>query len=102
MVRMLEKKRTEIAKLCTRFGVSRLDVFGSALREDFEPGESDLDFLVEFGPMDPYERADAYFGFLDQLRSLLGVDVDLVVAGAVKNRFIAAEIEETKQVYYAA
>jgi len=102
MVRMLEKKRAEIAKLCTRFGVSRLDVFGSALREDFEPGESDLDFLVEFGPMDPYERADAYFGFLDQLRSLLGVDVDLVVAGAVKNRFIAAEIEGTKQVYYAA
>lgn len=102
MVRILEEKRAEIAELCTRFGVSRLDVFGSALRDDFEPGESDLDLLVEFGRMNPYERADAYFGFLDELRSLLGVDVDLVVAGAVKNRFIAADIERTRQVYYAA
>jgi len=102
MVRMLEKKRAAIEELCTRYGVSRLDVFGSALRDDFQPGESDLDLLVEFGPMDPYKRADSYFGFLDELRSLLEVEVDLVVAGAIKNRFIAADIEKTKQVFYAA
>jgi hypothetical protein len=102
MVMMLEKKRASITELCVRYGVSRLDVFGSALRDDFQPGESDLDLLVEFGPMNPYDRADAYFGFLDELRSLLGVEVDLVVAGAVKNRFIAADIERTKQVFYAA
>jgi predicted nucleotidyltransferase len=28
----------------------RLDVFGSALRDDFRPGESDVDLLVEFAP----------------------------------------------------
>lgn len=102
MVRILEEKRSAIAKLCGRYGVSRLHVFGSALRDDFRPDQSDLDLLVEFGPMDPYERANAYFGFLDDLRDLLGVQVDLVVAGAVKNRFIAADIERTKQVFYAA
>jgi len=102
MVAILETKRAAIANLCARYGVSRLDVFGSALRDDFQPGESDLDLLVEFGPMDPYERADSYFGLLDELRALLGVQVDLVVAGAVKNRFIAADIERTKQVFYAA
>ena len=102
MMRILERKRAAIADLCARYGVSRLDVFGSALRDENQPGESDLDLLVEFDPMDPYERADAYFGLLDELRSLLGVKVDLVVAGAVKNRFIAADIERTKQVLYAA
>lgn len=102
MVRILERKRAAIAELCARYGVSRLDVFGSALRDDFQPGESDLDLLIEFSPMDPYERADAYFGFLDELRSILGVQVDLVVAGAVKNRFIAADIARTKQMFYAA
>ena len=71
-------------------------------RPHVRPGESDLDLLVEFGPMDPYERADAYFGFLNAIRSLLGADVDLVVAGAVKNRYIQADIERTKQVFYAA
>jgi|GEM_PF-4575306 hypothetical protein len=35
----------------------RLDVFGSALREDFRSGESDVDLLVEFGPMDGYAKS---------------------------------------------
>ncbi len=102
MVPILQNKRAVIAELCVRYGVSRLDAFGSALRDDFRPGESDLDLLVEFGSTDAYERADAYFGFLDEMRALLGVDVDLVVAEAVKNRFIAADIERTRQVLYAA
>jgi len=102
MIKVLEKKRAAIVELCTRYKVARLYVFGSALRDDFQGGKSDLDLLIEFDSMDPYERADAYFGFLDEIRSLLAVDVDLVVAGAVKNRFIAEDIERTKQVFYAA
>jgi uncharacterized protein len=102
MISMLENERAAITVLCARYGVSRLDVFGSALRDDFKPGKSDLDLLVEFRLMDPYERVDAYFGLLEELRTLLGIEVDLVVAGAVKNRFIAADIERTKQVFYAA
>ena len=101
MVRILEEKRDAIADLCLRYGVVRLEVFGSSLREDFRPDQSDLDLLVEFAPMDPYERADAYFGFLDEMRSLLGVNVDLVVSRAIKNRYIAADIERTKQLFYA-
>lgn len=35
--------------ICRRFGVRRLDVFGSASRgTDFDPEHSDVDFLVEF------------------------------------------------------
>ena len=102
MVKMLEDKREDIKQLCIRFDVARLDVFGSALRDDFRAANSDLDLLVDFASLSPYERADAYFGLLNELRVLLGVDVDLVVAGAVKNRFIAADIERTKQVFYAA
>ena len=36
-------------QLCTRYGIRRLAVFGSALHEDFDPG-SDVDLLVEFEP----------------------------------------------------
>ncbi len=39
MVRVLHDKQQAIATLCARFGVSRLDAFGSALRDDFRPGE---------------------------------------------------------------
>ncbi len=102
MVDVLRDKREAIAELCARYGVARLDVFGSALRDDFRPGESDLDLLVEFAPMDGYAKAVAYFDLLDELEQLLGVEVDLVMAGAVKNRYIARDIERTRQLLYAA
>ena len=102
VVDVLQDKREAIAELCARHGVARLDVFGSALREDFRAGKSDVDLLVEFAPMEPHELADAYFGLLDELRELLGGDVDLVMADAVTNRYMVREIERTKQLLYAA
>jgi predicted nucleotidyltransferase len=101
MVAILQDKREAIAELCARHGVARLDVFGSVLRDDFHPGESDIDLLVEFGPHEGYALVEAYFGLLEELRALLG-EVDLVMADAVKNRYIAREIERTKQLLYAA
>jgi hypothetical protein len=100
MVDVLQNKRQAVAELCARFGVARLDVFGSALRDDYRPGESDLDLLVEFGPMDGYAKAQAYL--LDELRALLAVDVDLVMTDAVKNPYIARDIERSRQVLFAA
>lgn len=41
--------REKVAVFCRQHHVRRLALFGSALREDFEP-ESDLDVLVEFEP----------------------------------------------------
>ncbi len=102
MTGIIEEKRRSIVELCERYRVARLDAFGSALRSDFEPGESDLDFLVELGPMEPYARVEAYFGLLDGLRALMGREIDLVMVGAVKNPYIARQIEQTRQVLYAA
>ena len=102
MTGVLENKLEAIAEVCVRHGVARLDAFGSALRDDFRPGESDVDLLVEFASMEPYARVDAYFGMLEELRVLLGLEVDLVMAGAVKNPYIARDIERTRRMLYAA
>jgi predicted nucleotidyltransferase len=102
VIGLLESKREAIAEVCARYGVARLEAFGSALRDDFKPEQSDVDLLVEFVPMEPYARVDAYFGLLDQLRALLGREIDLVMVGAVKNPYIARDIERTKQLLYAA
>ena len=102
MIGLLEDKREAIQDVCSHFGVARLEVFGSGLREDFKPGESDLDLLVDFKPMESYARVDAYFGLLDALRALLKQEIDLVMVGAVKNPYIFSEIERTKQLLYAA
>ncbi len=55
MVRVLEDKREAIAEACARFGVARLDAFGSALRDDFCLGESD----VAPGRISPHESVCA-------------------------------------------
>lgn len=102
MITTIENKREAIADLCRRFGVVRLYVFGSAVRDDFRPGGSDVDLLVDFGSMDGRSKAHAYFDLLDELRRVLGTEVDLVMVGAVKNRYIARDIELTKQELYAA
>ncbi len=102
MTGLIESKREAISEACARHGVTRLEVFGSALRDDFTPHASDLDLLVEFAPMEPYARVDAYFGMLEELRALFDSEVDLVMAGAIKNPYIARDIERTKQLLYAA
>ena len=51
---------------------------------------------------DGYAKALAYFDLLDELEELLGVEVDLVMTGAVKNRYIARDIERTRRLLYAA
>ena len=44
---LIEQHRKSIEDLCRKYHVRRLELFGSATREDFKVAESDLDFLVE-------------------------------------------------------
>jgi predicted nucleotidyltransferase len=98
----IEEKLEEIAAVCQRYGIERLFVFGSALREDFRAGESDIDLLVEFGPLDITKRFHAYLDAREAFRNIFHADVDLVMQGAVKNKVIAGEIDRTKQLVYGA
>jgi predicted nucleotidyltransferase len=65
---VVEGQREKIGELRRRHAVQRLALFGSAVRDDFDPERSDLDFLVEFTPAAPQDHADAYFGLLADLR----------------------------------
>ena len=65
-----DEKIEEIAAACQRYGVERLFVFGSVLREDFRPGESDIDLLVEFGPMEVTKRFHAYLDAREAFRNI--------------------------------
>lgn len=44
----IEAKREQIAELCRMHHVRRLSLFGSAVRDDFDPNRSDVDVRVEF------------------------------------------------------
>lgn len=102
MTVLIDEKLEEIAAACKRYGIERLFVFGSALREDFRPGESDIDLLVEFGPLEITKRFHVYLDAREAFRNIFQTDVDLVMQGAVKNKAIAGEIDRTKQLVYGA
>ena len=96
------QKRAELASLCEQHGVMTLALFGSALREDFDPTASDLDFLVEFYPMEPVDHKRAYFGLLEALETLFGRRVDLVEGKSVRNPYLKTAIETAQEQIYAA
>jgi uncharacterized protein len=78
--------------------VHRLDLFGSAARRDFDPGRSDLDFIVEFERSTPLHPFDAYFELKEELEALLGRSVDLVVDGTIENPYRKASIERSREI----
>jgi predicted nucleotidyltransferase len=98
----IDEKREEIAETCQRYGIERLFIFGSALREDFRPGESDIDLLVEFGPIDISKKFHTFLEARAAFSKILQAEVDLVMSGAVKNKVIAGEINRTKKLLYGA
>jgi len=98
----VDEQQDEIAAACRKFGIERLFVFGSAIREDFRPGESDIDLLVEFGPIDVTKKFHVYLDAREAFRRIFNADIDLVMRGAIKNKIIAKEIDRTKKLIYAA
>jgi len=99
---MFAQRRTELEALCRRYGVLRLELFGSAATGHNRADKSDLDFLVEFGLFPSGGYADAYFGLLESLEGLFGESVDLVVASAIRNPYFLEAVERTKMLLYAA
>lgn len=99
---IVQDKLEILNELCTRHRVERLDIFGSAAREDFDPESSDLDFLVEFEAMPPVQHADAFFGLLQDLERLFQRRIDLLEAEPIENPYLWASIESSRRVLYEA
>jgi len=102
MTSIVRDNRETVEQLCRQFRVRRLELFGSAVGETFDPKTSDLDFLVDFEDLEPQEYADTYFGLLEGLQELFKRNVDLVMVSAVKNPYFLESIERSRTLLYAA
>jgi hypothetical protein len=99
---VIDQQLEAVQQLCRGHYVARLELFGSAANGNFDSTESDLDFLVEFEPLSPSDRADAYFGLLATLLDLFGREIDLVEVEAVTNPYFLQSLAATRKVLYAA
>ena len=90
-----------IARACEAYGVARLRIFGSVLSDAFDPETSDVDFLVDFLP----GRGGLFHDFFElkaELERIVGREVDLVDAGAVRNPYFARSAFASAEDLYAA
>ena len=90
----------KISEFCRKWKISEFALFGSVLRADFRP-ESDVDVLINFtedADWTLYDRID----MADELKDILGREVDLVTKKSLRNPFRRHSILSTKKVLYAA
>lgn len=90
----------DLSSLCTTYAIKRLELFGSASRADFDPEESDLDFLVEFADGSSMGAFERYFGFKEALEALFERPVDLVEAKSIKNPYFRRAVDQEKTLIY--
>jgi len=93
-------QQDQIATFCRRWKIKELALFGSVLREDFNP-TSDVDILISFEPDIPWSLYD-WMDMIEELKSIFGRDVDLVEKSGLKNPLRRHEILTKRQVIYAA
>ena len=92
--------RKEIEEFCKRWSITEFSVFGSVLRDDFQP-DSDIDVLVSIDP-------NAHIGLFEiaemkiELEKMFKRPVDFVEKEGLVNPYRRKEILGTAQVIYAA
>jgi uncharacterized protein len=93
-------KQRDIAVLCRRFGVTRLEVFGSASVGGFDPLSSDYDFIVRFGSQPGVSMARRFLDFSEALEALLECEVDLMTDRPIENPYLRAAVDASRKTVY--
>ena len=93
-----EQHMDVVRKICEDLRVRRLDIVGSAARDDFEPETSDIDVLVEFEGVD--RLFDRYFELKERLEQELGRQVDVIQDSAVKNPYLRKSLDRDRVPIY--
>ncbi len=96
---IVEKNIDRLKRLCEKYKVAKLYVFGSALDNRFT-SESDIDFVVAFDNVDLEQYADNYFDFKFSLEDLFNRKIDLLEEKAIKNPFFKKSIDNSKRLIY--
>ncbi len=95
---LLQVKLQPLRELCERYGVEKLELFGSAARGEFDPAHSDLDFIVQMTGRREPGYAARFCDFADALEVLYGRPVDLLTEMMIKNPYFKAEVQKDRTI----
>ena len=94
--------REKIAEFCRVRGIRKLSLFGSVLRDDFDPARSDVDVLAEFEPGALKGVGFRYFGYGDELAEIIGRKVDFNTEAWLSQYFRDEVVREAVAIYEQA
>ena len=101
MIPLVTQKLRELANLCLRYKVERLDLFGSAADGNFHADTSDLDFLVRFlNPEPTSDYADRYLDLAEAMERLFQRPIDLVTEQSVRNPYFRRVVDASRELVY--
>jgi uncharacterized protein len=92
-----------IRDLCREFGVEKLEIFGSAVTDRFDPARSDVDFIVTWPDgydVGPWARN--HWELQSRLESVLGLSVDLIMSTAIRKPRFERRVRNSRTLLYAA
>ena len=95
---LLQANLQPLRELCERYGVEKLELFGSAARGEFDPAHSDLDFIVQMTGRREPGYASRFCDFADALEVLYGRPVDLLTEMMIKNPYFKAEVQKDRTI----
>ena len=102
MIPLIADHSDELAEICRRNHVKRLELFGSAAVGGFNPNTSDLDFLVEFDESDDFSLFQTRRDLTQGLESLFNRSIDLVILANVENPYFRTSVENTREPIFEA
>ena len=95
----LEPFKSDIEIICRELDLQRLDLIGSAARDDFSDG-SDIDILVTFeGDENLFDR---YFSLKERLEEVFKRKVDVIEERAIRNPFFRKAVSRDRIKVYGA
>jgi len=101
MIPLIADNLDQIAALCRKYRIRKLELIGSATADDWDPESSDIDLIADLGE---YERgvADRYLGLGRSLEALFGRRVDLLTPPMITNPYLLLAVNRQRRTIYEA
>jgi predicted nucleotidyltransferase len=101
MIDLLQQNRGDLTEVCRRYGIQKLEAFGSAVEGPWDASRSDLAFVVEYPPdYDFGPWLGRYLDFKGELERLFERPVDLVMSTAPREPSFIREMNRTRTVLF--
>jgi len=100
MIEITAEQMARVVELCDEYGVVKLELFGSAATDDFDPAKSDLDVVATFGDRGKGDLGDRFFAFCDAMEAVFSRKVDVLTSATFDNPFMQRSVDRTIRTIY--